>query len=87
MADDVGNADFGYRGGIKTPNMNKLANEGVRLESFYGEPICTPSRGADDRPLSNSLRAADARHFPQPHLWTGDGRAHGQPLMSITDNK
>ena len=47
MADDLGNADLGYRGGeVKTPNIDKLANEGVRLESFYGEPVCTPSRAA-----------------------------------------
>jgi len=47
MADDLGNADFGYRGGvIKTPNIDALAKGGVRLESFYGEPVCTPSRAA-----------------------------------------
>ena len=47
MADDLGNADLGYRGGeIKTPNIDKLANDGVRLESFYGLPVCTPSRAA-----------------------------------------
>ena len=45
MADDLGNADLGYRGGqINTPNIDKLANEGVRLEDFYGMPVCTPSR-------------------------------------------
>ncbi|MGB7160622.1 MAG: arylsulfatase [Tepidisphaeraceae bacterium] len=50
MADDLGNADLGYRGGgggqIKTPNIDKLANEGVRLESYYGQPVCTPARAA-----------------------------------------
>jgi arylsulfatase A-like enzyme len=47
MADDLGNADLGYRGGqVVTPNIDKLAQEGVRLESFYGEPVCTPSRAA-----------------------------------------
>ncbi|MGO9983427.1 MAG: arylsulfatase B [Rhodomicrobium sp.] len=47
MADDLGNADLGYRGSeIKTPNIDRLANEGVRLEAFYGEPVCTPSRAA-----------------------------------------
>ena len=47
MADDLGNADLGYRGGeIKTPNIDKLANAGVRCESFYGMPVCTPSRAA-----------------------------------------
>jgi arylsulfatase A-like enzyme len=45
LADDLGNADLGYRGSdIKTPNIDKLANEGVRLEQFYGMPVCTPSR-------------------------------------------
>ena len=47
MADDLGNADLGYRGSdIKTPNIDKLANEGVRCESFYGMPVCTPSRAS-----------------------------------------
>jgi len=47
MADDLGNADLGYRGHqVSSPNIDKLANEGVRLESFYGEPVCTPSRAA-----------------------------------------
>lgn len=45
MADDLGNADLGYRGRqINTPNIDKLATEGVRLEDFYGMPVCTPSR-------------------------------------------
>ena len=47
MADDLGFADVGYRGSaIKTPNIDKLATEGVRMDSFYGEPVCTPSRAA-----------------------------------------
>lgn len=47
MADDLGNADLGYRGGrVTTPNIDKLAQEGVRLESFYGQQVCTPSRAA-----------------------------------------
>ena len=45
LADDLGNADLGYRGSdIKTPNIDKLASDGVRLESFYGMPVCTPLR-------------------------------------------
>jgi arylsulfatase A-like enzyme len=47
LADDLGNADLGYRGSdIKTPNIDKLAKDGVRLEDFYGMPVCTPSRAA-----------------------------------------
>ena len=47
LADDLGNADLGYRGsGIKTPNIDALAASGVRAESFYGMPVCTPARAA-----------------------------------------
>jgi arylsulfatase A-like enzyme len=45
MADDLGFADVGYRGSpIKTPNIDKLATDGVRMDSFYGMPVCTPAR-------------------------------------------
>jgi arylsulfatase A-like enzyme len=45
LADDLGNADLSYRGSdIKTPNIDKLAEGGVRLEDFYGMPVCTPAR-------------------------------------------
>ena len=47
LADDLGNADLGYRGSdIKTPNIDRLAKEGVQLESFHGMPVCTPARAA-----------------------------------------
>ena len=43
----MGNADLGYRGSnIRTPNIDKLADEGVKLESYYGLPVCTPARAA-----------------------------------------
>jgi len=45
MADDLGFADVGYRGSpIKTPNIDKLATEGVRMDTFYGAAVCTPAR-------------------------------------------
>ena len=45
LADDLGNADLGYRGSdIRTSKIDKLASEGVRLKSFYGMPVCMPSR-------------------------------------------
>ncbi|MCA9056401.1 MAG: arylsulfatase [Planctomycetaceae bacterium] len=47
VADDLGNADLGYRGSsIRTPNIDALAMGGVRLESWYGLPLCTPARAA-----------------------------------------
>ena len=47
LADDLGNADLGYRGSdIKTPNIDQLAKQGVQLESFHAMPVCTPARAA-----------------------------------------
>ena len=77
MADDLGNADLGYRGHqIATPNIDKLATEGVRLEDFYGMPVCTPSRAQlMTGRYRDALRPADAGHLPEPHLWARDRRA------------
>lgn len=47
LADDLGWKDVGYHGSdIKTPNIDKLARSGGRLEQFYSQQICTPSRAA-----------------------------------------
>jgi len=49
MADDLGYGDLSCYGSntIKTPVLDKLASEGMRLTSFYaGCTICTPSRMA-----------------------------------------
>jgi arylsulfatase A len=47
--DDMGYGDLGCYGAkaIKTPNIDRMAAEGLRLTSFYSvSPICTPSRAA-----------------------------------------
>lgn len=37
--------DVGYHGSeIMTPEIDRLAAEGIRLESYYVQPLCTPSR-------------------------------------------
>ncbi len=47
LADDMGWADVGYHGSeIQTPNLDKLAMSGVRLEGFYAQPLCTPTRAS-----------------------------------------
>ncbi len=49
VSDDQGYGDLGCYGGeeIKTPNLDRLAREGVRLTNFYVTwPACTPSRGS-----------------------------------------
>jgi arylsulfatase A-like enzyme len=49
VSDDQGYRDIGAFGSpdIITPNLDRLAAEGVRLTSFYVSwPACTPSRGS-----------------------------------------
>jgi arylsulfatase A-like enzyme len=47
VADDLGWKDVGFHGSdIKTPNIDKLAQTGARLEQFYAQPMCTPTRAA-----------------------------------------
>lgn len=47
VADDLGWKDVGYHGSdIKTPNIDALAAGGARLEQFYAQPMCTPTRAA-----------------------------------------
>lgn len=47
MADDLGYGDLGCYGQKKilTPNIDKMASEGIRFTQAYaGGPVCTPSR-------------------------------------------
>ena len=45
LADDLGWSDVSFNGGeIATPNIDRIANENVRLDRFYVAPICTPTR-------------------------------------------
>lgn len=47
FVDDMGYGDLGCYGhpNIKTPNIDNMADEGIRLTSFYAvAPVCTPSR-------------------------------------------
>jgi arylsulfatase len=51
LADDIGYTELGSYGGGKvrgfsTPNLDRMAREGMRLTSFYSEPSCTPTRAA-----------------------------------------
>src|SRR5262245_38124420 len=48
VADDLGYGDLGCYGckDIRSPNVDRLAQEGVRLTDFYAFPICTPTRAA-----------------------------------------
>src|SRR5437660_2923331 len=47
LADDMGFSDLGcYGGEIHTPNLDRLAGEGVRFTQFYNMARCCPTRAA-----------------------------------------
>ncbi len=48
MADDMGWNQPGFNGGVPnvTPNLNRLAAEGMRLNEFYTHSVCAPTRAA-----------------------------------------
>ena len=68
LADDLGWRDVGYHGSeIETPNIDRIAREGIELDRFYAQPSCSPTRAAlmtgksplrlgIDRPISKNER-------------------------------
>ena len=63
MADDLGYGDLGCFGQrfIKTPNLDRMAAEGMRLTSFYaGCTVCRPSR----------LSLWTGRHMGHTPIWS-----------------
>ena len=60
LADNVGYGDLGPYGGgelrgAPTPNIDRLARDGLRLTQYLVEPACTPSRAAL---MTGSIRSA-----------------------------
>src|SRR5690606_35053779 len=48
MTDDQGYGDVGYLGNqeVKTPNLDNMAQSGLRLDRFYTAPVCSPTRAS-----------------------------------------
>ena len=47
MADDMGFSDLGCFGGeIFTPNLDRMAGEGIRFTNFFNASVCCPSRAS-----------------------------------------
>lgn len=69
LIDDMGWGDVGYHGSeIKTPNIDKLAAAGARLEAFYVQPVCSPTRAAlmtGRYPIRHGLQVGVVRPWAQ----------------------
>jgi len=78
LADDLGFKDVGYQGGdIKTPNIDRMAREGTRLDQFYVQPVCSPTRSSlmtGRYPIRCGLQIGVIRPWAQ----------HGLPLQERT---
>ncbi len=65
MADDLGYGDTGFNGNtlIKTPQLDQMAEDGVKLTHFYaGGPVCSPTRGA----------GLTGRHYFRYGIWSAN---------------
>jgi arylsulfatase A-like enzyme len=64
-----GYTDVGFNGGdIKTPNIDRLANAGAKLASFYVQPVCSPTRAAlltGRYPMRHGLQVGVVRPWAQ----------------------
>jgi arylsulfatase A len=80
LADDLGYGDLGVFGNgvIRTPNIDRMASEGVRLTTFYASAnVCTPSRAGlltGRYPIRTGLARDVIRQTD----------THGLPLSEIT---
>src|ERR671922_231521 len=76
LADDLGYGDLGCYGHptIRTPNLDRMAAEGMRFTDFYASaPVCTPSRAAllTGRLAVRSGMAHDTRRVLYPNSTGG----------------
>lgn len=76
LADDLGFKDVGYHGGsIRTPNIDKLAAKGTRLDQFYVQPVCSPTRSSlmtGRYPMRYGLQVGVVRPWAQHGLPLGE---------------
>ena len=75
MADDMGYSDIGcYGSEISTPNIDRLAANGLRFTNFYNNAKCCPSRASlltglynHEAGMGNMVTNADAPIKPGPY--------------------
>jgi arylsulfatase A-like enzyme len=73
FADDLGYGDIGCFGAteIKTPRIDRMAEEGMRFTNFYAQTVCGPSRAAlmtGSYPLRVATHQNQVEIHPSLHL-------------------
>lgn len=76
LADDLGWADLGCYGNTynETPNMDRMAREGMRFTQFYAGPVCSPTR-ANLQSGQDQARFGITQHIP----------GHRRPFAKLMD--
>ncbi len=74
VADDVGFSDLGCFGGeIDTPNLDRLASEGIRFSEFHVNPMCVVTRTSLMTGHEHSQADHYRRSLPIAHLMADAG--------------
>ena len=74
MCDDLGWGDVGFNGGekVRTPNLDRLASQGIRFSRFYSaSPVCSPTRGScltGRNPFRYNIPTANSGHLPEAEI-------------------
>ena len=80
MADDLGFSDLGcYGGEIATPNLDSIAQNGLRYARFYNTARCWPTRGA----LLTGYYAQQIRRDTLPGIPSGGGNRGVRPDWAV----
>jgi arylsulfatase A-like enzyme len=80
MADDLGFSDLGcYGGEIATPNLDSVAEHGLRFTQFYNTARCWPTRGA----LMTGYYAQQIRRDALPGIPAGGGSRGRRPDWAV----
>lgn len=89
FADDAGYADFGFQGSTEmiTPNLDKLATEGVRFtQAYVTHPTCGPSRAGLITGKSQYRFGYEENNVPtfMSTVSAVDGTEMGLPVEEVT---
>jgi len=89
FADDAGYADFGFQGStvMKTPNLDKLANQGMRFtQAYVTHPTCGPSRAGLITGKSQYRFGYEENNVPtfMSEVSAADGDEMGLPVEEVT---
>jgi arylsulfatase A-like enzyme len=89
FSDDAGYADFGFQGSkiMKTPNLDKLAKQGVRFtQAYVSDPTCGPSRAGLITGKYQQRFGFEENNVPgyMSDVSAADDREMGVPVEEIT---